>query len=184
MSIVKEVIQTIDFWSPPLKKHRYKMSSVRKKVFISSGQGSGLLMDELQRRDRLAAASGILSEQGPVYNEDGTYIEPGMDPNAAYYDGADQQDDTGEKAPKRRFRVLKRIEEIVYDDTAVKQGELEDEAYDVLNDDGFYDEILPVDYDEDIVMKSEVPIKQIALYGGLLAVLVGICAWVVMNYIL
>ena len=44
--------------------------------------------------------------------------------------------------------------------------------------------VFAVDYDEDIVMKSEVPIKQIALYGGLLAVLVGICAWVVMNYIL
>jgi len=180
MSVVKEVIQTIDFWSPPLRKHRYKMSSVRKKVFISSGQGSGLLMDELQRRDKLA--SGLLSEQKPQYEENfaSDMFEQRSD---SYEDVSEQPEEKKERAPKRRFRVMKRIEEIVYDDTAVRQGELEDEAYDVLNDDGFYDEILPVDYDEDIAMGSSVPIKEIAIYSGILALLLGGGAWVVMNFV-
>lgn len=180
MSVVKEVIQTIDFWSPPLKTHRYKMSSVRKKVFISSGQGSGLLMDELQRRDKLA--SGVLSEQKPQY-EDGFASDMFEQRPDSYEDGSELQDENKAMAPKRRFRVMKRIEEIVYDDTAVRQGELEDEAYDVLNADGFYDEILPVDYDEDISMGSSVPIKEIAIYAGVLALLLGGGAWVIMNFV-
>ena len=177
MSVIREVIENIDFWSPPLKKHRYQMNSVRRKVFISPGKGSGLLIDELQKRDRLAAASGIL-ESRPSTDDTETSV----------YTYEEFINKTGkeetEKPEKRRFRVIRRIEEIIYDDAEIKLGELQDEAYDVLNDDGFYDEILPADYDEEYEKESSLPIKEIALYGAILLVTIGTIAWIVMNYIL
>jgi len=191
MGVVKEVIYEINFYGDPLKKHRYHMSNIKKKALTTCGTRSGILIEELQRRDRIAsgilqerAASGVLS-----YPQDASQRRGCMEP-AEYPDfsgvpaqAAMLQESSEAPKPKKQFRTIKRIEEIIYDDTAVKMGKLEDEAYDVLNDDGFYDEILPVDFDEDIDNRTDLPIKEFLLYTGALILMVGFSAWILMTFV-
>ena len=141
--VVKEVIaEGIDYWSPPLKKHRYQWSSIERRAYVDNGTASGILMQEIRERER--TYSGILAQKEASkesdYNE-----QPPQDMDEAHEEALQDNEEQSEGMPRRKFRTIKRIEDLIYDDTAVKQGELEDEAYELLNADGFYDEILPVE---------------------------------------
>lgn len=182
--VVKEVIaEGIDYWSPPLKKHRYSWSSVERRAYIENGTASGILMQEIRERER--TYTGILAQKKAAETTD---EEPAQDMSGFLddTDGAEvdptEAEQIEETKPKRSFRTIKRIEDLIYDDTAVKQGELEDEAYELLNADGFYDEILPVDYDEDYVPAARIPIKKLSLYIGILTVLIGFMIWYVRHF--
>ena len=124
--IIKEEIIEINYYSPPgLKRHRFFISTLEKRAPVP-GTPSGILMEELRQRDR--AASGLLETKAVQEMELGGDERIERDEFNDFVDGIDMEpsDETEEAAPKRKFRALKRIEELIYDDTAVKQGELED----------------------------------------------------------
>lgn len=178
--VVKEVIaEGIDYWSPPLKKHRYQWSSIERRAYVDNGTASGILMQEIRERER--TYSGILAQKEASkesdYNE-----QPPQDMDEAHEEALQDNEEQSEGMPRRKFRTIKRIEDLIYDDTAVKQGELEDEAYELLNADGFYDEILPVDYDEDFAPAARIPFKKLAMYIGVLTVLIGFMIWYVRHF--
>ena len=150
MSVVKEVIITINYYSPRLKKHRYSMDAVGKKERMHSGGGTGVLYDEIIRRDQLVkGASGVLDvSQGPYGHTD--FKEPSQAEIYASPHDDLTKDIVPESKPKRQFRVLKKVEDMIFDDTPEKLGKLEEEADQMLNADGYYDEILPLDSDEEV----------------------------------
>ena len=171
--VVKEVIaEGIDYWSPPLKKHRYQWSSIERRAYVDNGTASGILMQEIRERER--TYSGILAQKEASkesdYNE-----QPPQDMDEAHEEALQDNEEQSEGMPRRKFRTIKRIEDLIYDDTAVKQGELEDEAYELL-------EILPVDYDEDFAPAARIPFKKLAMYIGVLTVLIGFMIWYVRHF--
>ena len=170
MSVVKEVLYDIDYWSLPLKKHRYSLKSVARKAYTSNGTASGILLDEIRERER--EASGHLSQRLLEVSESDNVLIPVIE--AASAPVPVRIDQKKESAADRRFRVLKKkVDSLVYDYSAVRQGELEDEVFEILNKDGFYDEILPIDYYLDSgneIMRAS-PWK-IALYVALLIVMI------------
>ena len=178
--VVREVIaEGIDYWSPPLKKHRYQWSSIERRAYVDNGTASGILMQEIRERER--TYSGILAQKEAAKGTDDNE-QPDQNMGEAQEESLQDNDEQDEATPRRKFRKIKRIEDLIYDDTAVKQGELEDEAYELLNADGFYDEILPVDYDEDFAPAARVPVKQLILYIGALTVLIGFIIWYVRHF--
>ena len=160
------VIET-HYYSPPgLKRHRFFIDSMEKRI-PEPGTPSGLLIAELREKEK--AASSILEKD----TEDMSADEDTPP--------ADNDEELEEEKPKRRIRSLnrvgKKIETLIYDDTAVKQGELEDEAYALLNQDGYYNEVLPIDYDEDAPTNDRKSVKVLLTYLAVLFALVGFVAW-------
>lgn len=160
------VIET-HYYSPPgLKRHRFFIDSMERRV-PDPGTPSGLLIAELREKEK--AASAVLEKDtGDMYaDEDNASVDNG--------------EELGEEKPKRQIRSLKRvgkkIETLIYDDTAVKQGELEDEAYALLNQDGYYNEVLPIDYDEDAPTNDRTSMKTLLTYLAILFALVGFVTW-------
>ena len=175
MGVIKEVIYEINFWSPPLKKHRYTMTSIAKKKYVSSGEGSGLLFEEIHKREKFVEESGLLKKSSVPddYNE---HVE-GTDEEGVLLEA--NASPSGKAPAKRKFRTLKKLEDILYDDTLVKMGEREDEAYEVLNADGYYDEILPIDADVEYEPEDVKPVKAIAIASILLFGLLVLGIWYV-----
>ena len=166
MGVVKEVIYEIDFWSPPLKKHRYSMNAIERRTYVVSGTASGILMEGLQRRDKVA--SGILEKQDDN-------LKDLVDARDAPEEISDQ-DKKKESKSSRKFRSLqKKIDSMVYDYSAVRQGEDEDEVLELLNKDGFYDEILPLDYylDAGETRARMSPSKMVLYIALMIAILAG-----------
>lgn len=168
MGVVREIIETIDFYSPPLKRHRYSYDDVSRRKYVSSGTGSGLLFDEIHRRE--AAASGLLQQE-----TDKSKYEDESSPEGSQEICQDPSEP--EQAPKRRFRTIKKIGDLLYDDTAEMMGQLEDEAYELLNEDGYYDEILPIDADEDFEESEGLPVVGIIVSSALLILLIAFGIW-------
>lgn len=173
-SIIEEI--EIHYYSPRgLKRHRYFIDSLERGV-PDSDTPSGILFAGIRERDRIA--SGLLGESMPAGVL--TPRENEQDVPAASTEAVPEKAEDGEgKKKERKFRSFKRLETLIYDDTALKQGELEDEAYDLLNKDGYYDEILPIDYDEEAPAADRVPLKTLGIYVGILLVLVGFIIWYV-----
>lgn len=173
-----EVVIEIHYYSPPgLKRHRYFIDNLETRI-PEPGTPSGILLNELRSRE--SAASGILksgdrSEVDP-YSDQAIRAEEFNE----FVDQVETEAVIKAKPPKRRLRSLnKKIETLIYDDTAVKQGQLEDEAYELLNQDGFYDEILPIDYDDDAPETDKKPVKELIMYLAILFGMVGIIVlWV------
>lgn len=182
------IIETHYYCPPGLKRTRYFIDSMERKV-PDPETPSGLLMHELKERER--SASGILHNSGILDRRDlsSDEIIEREEFNTFVEDVEKSEPEHADGKPKRKLRTLKKkidskIETLVFDDTAVKQGQLEDEAYDMLNKDGFYDEILPIDYDEDAPDAEKKPIKAVALYTGVLFILVAFLVWYVKFIIL
>ena len=170
------IIETHYYCPPGLKRHRFFIDSMEKRV-PDPGTPSGLLMAELRERER--AASEVV-EPCSVLNDRDLSSDEKIE-REEFNDFVEEVEKSDPEKGKRKLRTLsrinKKIETLVFDDTAVKQGELEDEAYELLNKDGFYDEILPIDYDEDAPEKDNSALKTLVIYGGLLIVLVGFIIW-------
>lgn len=174
MGVVKEVIYTIDFYSPPLKKHRYSMDAVFHKQRVKRQGGTGVLFDEIKRRERLekerlaeeAARNAALAAQAASSPE---MMDSPSSPVIT---------EVPDK-PKRQFRSIAKakVDNFLFDDTAEKQGQLEDEAYETLNADGYYDELLPIDADSDYNLDTALPIKMIIIVTLLLLGVAAFLVW-------
>ena len=189
MGVIREVIYEINFYSPPLRKHRYLMTSVERQHREHTDGGTGVLFDEMHRRDQIVKkASGILTEPSEP-EETGVQDVPAAaeaqtETHTPKPDEVPVNPVTGlpisiekKEEPKRKFRSLKRLEDMIYDNTAEKIAELEDEAFLQLNADGYYDEILPDDADQDIPIGESLPVKQIAILVSLTVVLAAVLIW-------
>lgn len=195
MSIVKEVEYEINFWSPPLKKHVYSMDTVGRRIRKPKSGATGVLMDELQRRDKIARESGLLVKSGPLVPLEPAPLPEDAAPQSASslpessstsgilhgnpYAGVKDPVITEAEPPKRKFRSLQKLENMLYDDTLVKLGELEDEAFEELNADGYYDEIRPIDADDDFEFEDNTQMKKIILLVVIIIILfAGLIAYV------
>lgn len=176
------VIETHYYCPPGLKRHRYFIDSMEQRV-PDPGTPSGLLMLELKERERAAMQ---VQEPATYLDESHLSSDERVD-RQEFNEFVEEIEKEEPKKKKRKIKALNRInrkiETFVFDDTPVKQGELEDEAYELLNQDGFYDEVLPIDYDEADPEKSTLPIKTIAIYSGVLIVLVSFLVWYVRTII-
>lgn len=183
MGVIREAIETIEIYSPPLKRHRYTMSGLGSQVRTSHSGATGLLYDEIVRRDKIA--SGLLEKSNADAQqkaaEKGSYdtapdeMKELLDPNEQQNSSTDSDE---APAPKKKFRVIRRVEDLIFDDTAEQIGKLEDEAYELLNEDGYYDEILP--YDADIEYEEEgggSTVKRFIILTVVLFALIGLAVW-------
>lgn len=187
MNTIREEIYEIHFWSPPnLKKHRYSMNNVKTRTYAATGNATGVLMQEIQRRDRVDRETGPLIEPAPVaevnapadvreFPQTGAaeiLTETPRVPDAAVQMPAENTEAQVKPPAKKQFRSLKKIETLIYDDTLLKLGELEDESYEELNKDGYYDELLPLDSDIDYDFEDSNKTRPILILLIVLVVLI------------
>lgn len=175
--IIREEEYVIDYYCPfGLKKHVYSMDSVFKRARPKTG-GTGILFDNIVQKERKNKkgtgilsddAEGLLNDLPRYYEEDAITDDPNFvppEPAPSDLSVTDEPADSDEEKakPKRQFRALQKVEKLIFDETPELIGELEDEAFALLNADGYYDEILPVDYDEDFQMDAGPDMRIVAI---------------------
>lgn len=139
---VSEKILKLELWSPVLKRHSYTFSTDSKVMARNhSSEVSGFLYEVLDEIDR---QSQILDEINAPAGMLNPLDMPDFDlkPETA----------TGEKSAtkKPKIRKLQRKSKFtIYDYSQVEQGILEDQVNELINQDGYYNEILPLDIDDD-----------------------------------
>jgi len=146
-NILREEYVRLVLWSRPLKKRRYSFSEVRTKRLpcdeASSAQDSAD-----------AAYTGILTL-------DDALISPAP------------QDSFTEvpRVKKKRFkRLAEKIDDTLFDYSEIRQEELEEEIQNLVNMDGYYDEVVPIDAGEEYAEKGEINGIVIALFAALFLV--------------
>lgn len=143
----------IVLYSPPLKTVSYHFTNTKKRK-KETHAGSGILSDiifekeqRMQEKEQISAQqsellvnSHILNiEDSPAldeeYNDYETDIKPNIHPLFE-----------SNSPPPKGFKKLKRsINEKIFDYSEIKQAEIEEKINELVNADGYYSEVLPID---------------------------------------
>lgn len=191
MAIIQESINLV---SAPLKDGvlRLSYSTLQKGVASEVRGGSGVLLMKMRDNELRGAEQSDLLSSRQDRSEDDAYKEytGALSLLSEVYAGLSKDEvaeqiesamelaetEVEDAAPKRHgLKKLKtRIADAVFDYSELKQQEMEEAVNELVNTDGYYDEVLPLDADEDIEEDGPVLNKTaIILIGILLALLVG-----------
>lgn len=150
----------ITLYSPPLRTAIYPFSNTKKKK-KESHAGSGILSDILNEKEQriqekervLAQQSELLvnshllnMEDSPTYEED--YYEPTSSVSPTYANNLLYLE--SDAPTPKGFKKLKRsINEKIFDYSEIKQAKIEEKINELVNADGYYSEVLPIDVEND-----------------------------------
>lgn len=145
MQTVRDEYTQINLWNRPLARKEYLFSEIRQEAIKNPKSATGALLSSLERAE-MAKGSGVLpsqarapgiltmSEEDIVIAEARARLENKEDINAL-----------------PRFRRLKaKIDNRVFDYSEIEREKIEEEIQNLVNKDGYYDEIEPVDADEEL----------------------------------
>ena len=173
-NLIREEFLKIELWSRPLKRSKYSYGDVRcvkRRITSDSSilfaeikkntEGTGLLralsdtvvknenvgIDDLMSEFDLG--SQILRDMPQAY-EIPKAKTAADSPNASEYDdisqfsGSDETSEDNKKKPKK-IGLKVRINRLLYDYSELEQEELEENVADLINRDGYYNEVVPID---------------------------------------
>lgn len=173
-NLIREEFIKIELWSRPLKRSKYSYGDVRcvkRRITSDSSllfaeikkktEGTGLLRalsDSVIKNENVSIddlmsefdlGSQILRDMPQAYEIPKAKIEEDS-PNASGYDdisrlsGSDEASDDNIKKPKK-IGLKVRINRLLYDYSELEQEELEENVADLINRDGYYNEVVPID---------------------------------------
>ena len=146
-NILREEYVRLVLWSRPLRKRRYSFSAVRMKR--PPCDAAAAVPDPAD-----AEYTGILAPDDVVFSPapQDSFIEV-------------------PRVKKKRFRRLaEKIDDTLFDYSEIRQEELEEEIQNLVNMDGYYDEVVPIDAGEEYTEKAEINGIVIALFAALFMV--------------
>lgn len=169
MAVIDEIYRQYEIWCRPLKRTRYTFSEMRTKVISPDSGGSTALLRKMREAEKRAMeASGLLQKearprQDEALNEYTSSLsttsesyaafqarEDGvLDPEGLVASAANEEDNTKAPAtyqPKLK-RIRERFQEAVFDFSEIEQEKVEQEIDEIVNADGYYNEIEPIDID-------------------------------------
>ena len=172
MAVISETYRQYEIWCRPLKRAKYSFAEMRTKAISPDSEGSTALLRKMREAERKAIeASGILQKERQVPQRDAAFDEytsslsttsesyaafqerdnrelPLSSPVASATLG-DQEESSAEipmYQPRLR-RIRDRIQEAVFDFSEIEQERIEEEVNNLVNADGYYNEIDPIDID-------------------------------------
>lgn len=168
-NVISETIIKIELSSPGLKKTHYYHGEVSKK---KPSDATGYLLDYLQLRENK------IQEQEEKNYEEAVAMSQLLKPedNPALFAEIEEYEVKKQEiieSPTPSFRKLNRKPRkfTIYDYSAIEQEELEERVDQLINSDGFYNEVLP--YDHGQAVEKEKSKKQMS--NKLLLGLIGVC---------
>lgn len=162
----QETYRIYEIWTRPLARERYKFSEMRTKVISPDSEGTTALLRKMREKERRAVeASGILQKEQQKKRRDEGFDEytSSLSTTSESYIAMQEAEERAlpqdsvaaslvadEEAPvykPRLKRIRDRFQEAVFDFSEIEQERIEQEIEELVNADGYYNEIEPIDID-------------------------------------
>ena len=163
METIDDSYTLISLWCRPLARTRYRTSELRRGRIKEGSGGTTTLLRQRREKERAEReASGLLAaERRSPAARDSVYDEytSALSTTSESYLAVSQRDskrlETGdEEAPaevrRPRLRNIRdRISDAVFDYSEIEQEKIEEKIDALVNADGYYNEVDPIDIDEE-----------------------------------
>lgn len=191
MSIIEEHYTKISLWCRPLSRSTYSFDEVGKVRLHPRSDGTKTLLAEMREKERRAASASrvlmqerraedrvhaeytnALSEFSPAYaGFSKSEIEDSIEAEFEENDGQEAAENP-RRLKRFRNRVATKVANALFDYSEIEQQQIEDEINELVNSDGYYDEIEPEDANGDYEEEKPVNTALIVLIGVLVLFLV------------
>lgn len=191
MSIIEEHYTKISLWCRPLSRSTYSFDEVGKVRLHPRSDGTKTLLAEMREKERRAASASrvlmqerraedrvhaeytnALSEFSPAYaGFSKSEIEDSIEAEFEENDGQEAAENP-RRLKRFRNRVATKVANALFDYSEIEQQQIEDEINELVNSDGYYDEVEPEDANEEYEEETPVNTALIVLIGVLVLFLV------------
>jgi len=191
LSIIEEHYTKISLWCRPLSRSTYSFDEVGKVRLHPRSDGTKTLLAEMREKERRAASASrvlmqerraedrvhaeytnALSEFSPAYaGFSKSEIEDSIEAEFEENDGQEAAENP-RRLKRFRNRVATKVANALFDYSEIEQQQIEDEINELVNSDGYYDEVEPEDANEEYEEETPVNTALIVLIGVLVLFLV------------
>lgn len=171
MEVISEHYKQYEIWCRPLDRTRYSFSEMKKKKLPANDEGSSALLRSYREKERIfIEKSGILERQSR-HERDEAYEEytSALSVTSESYAAIAKKEEEESKAPvhsqpmksslpqaPRLKRLRAKISDAVFDYSEIEQEKVEKQIDDLVNSDGYYNEVEPADIDVEYEKKSRI----------------------------
>lgn len=178
MQEVKDEYLQFNLWTRTLGKTTYAFSELKTGKVSNPKSATGALVASLERAEGVRG-SGVLPAQHPAV----TSAANMTDEDAAIAEARARLEYKEDLNALPRFRRLKaKMDNRIFDYSEIETSKIEEEIQNIVNKDGYYDEILPVDADDDYEEPSK--LNPLALVVGGLIIAIVIFLYVYIKFFL
>lgn len=179
--VYEEEFLQVNLWCRPLGRSTYRFADMKKGVAKNLGKATGTLFREFEAKEK--AASGVLVPKEPVLNQNGDVDYEAEEERREIAEARARLESNKEDfASMPRLKRLKaRIDSRVFDYSEIEREKIEEEIANLVNKDGYYDEIEPMDADENYKEEFKVNPFLIGLFVALF-VTVGLFIYIISTF--
>lgn len=181
MDAIKETYIQIDLGDRVLGRRRYSFSEIRRARPKCDGSLTSSLLLKMRDRELREPGKDLMPSMDKAYKEYTSSLSLTSDSYAAFDQrsragseveaSAEPAASTEEKGHRLR-RLKARISDTVFDYSELEQEKIEQEINSLVNADGYYDEVEPIDIDVDY--KEERHINKAAVIAAVILIIYAI----------
>ena len=181
MQTVKDEYLQFNLWCRPLSKRTFSFSELKTGFVTNPKSATGALVASLEQKEKVKG-SGVLPPQHPTQAPDAGLPEMSEDDRVINEARARLEKREDLNALPRFRRLKAKMDDRIFDYSEIETAKIQEEIQNIVNRDGYYDEIEPVDADEDYEEKRTLnPLAFVV--GGAILVLVAFL-FIYINYLL
>ena len=169
MEVISEQYKQYEIWCRPLNRTRYGFYEIKTARLPMDAEGSSALLRTFREKEKtFVEQSGILAKQkapDEAYDEYTNALSTTSESYAAIIGKKEgpsvasvpkTSPPSGASAAPRLKRLRAKISDAVFDYSEIEQEKIEKQIDDLVNADGYYDEVEPVDADVDYEKESRI----------------------------
>lgn len=185
MSIIEEQYIQINLWCRPLARSVYSFGELRQEKLRPRSDGTKTLLATMREKERREdEASGLLMQERRVHDNVHDQYTSALSEFSPAYAGfskdeiaesiseEEDQEYQAEEKPHRLTRLRTKVATALFDYSEIEQEKIEEEINELVNADGYYDEVEPADVNDDYDEEKPLNTTAIFLVGVLILFLV------------
>ena len=181
MQTVRDEYLQFNLWSRPLSKHKISFSELKMGFVTNPKSATGALVARLEQAER-QKGSGVLPAQHPEQSRDSSGTLHMSEEDAAIAAARARLEDREDIEALPRFRRLKaKMDSKIFDYSEIETAKIQEEINNVVNTDGYYDEIEPIDADDEYSEKTAINPLAFVVGGMIIALLIFLFVYI--NYL-
>lgn len=169
MQIIKDEYIKIELWCRPLAKERYLFSEIKKGKVKNVGKGTGTLFAAMaQAQEKARHESDILKAK-----QEAGLLSLTPEQLEIAEARARLEEPVEDLSSMPRFKRLKaRVDNALFDYSEIKREQIAEEINKLVNKDGYYNEVEPVDADQDFKESVKISPAIVAIIVGIVGIVI------------
>ena len=179
MQNIKDEYLQFNLWCRPLSKKRFAFDDLKTGYVTNPKSATGALVASLEKAEKVKG-SGVLPPQHPTQGK--PEHQSMSEEDRVISEARARLENKQDISALPRFRRLKaKMDDKIFDYSEIETAKIQEEIQNVVNRDGYYDEIEPVDADEEYEEKRKINPLAFAV-GALILALVAFL-FIYINYL-